>query len=222
MSDAGISTPDRDQRIAALEALLAERDAALADARADIAARDLLIDMLRVQIARLKRMQFGKSSEKLATLSPAQLRTEWQRLYKTAAPRVSPDLLARGVAWKLQERALGGLSPSTVRELRQLDCKQGEVRGGGAAAPALASAAGLRPGTTLMRTWGDRNWSVLVTEDGLVFEGQHYASLSQIAREITGAHWSGPRFFGLKASPSSTAATASNRAKTSFLSQSHA
>ena len=65
VSDASVPFPDRDQRIAALEVLLAERDAALADARAELAARDLLIETLRVQIARLKRMQFGKSSEKL-------------------------------------------------------------------------------------------------------------------------------------------------------------
>ena len=68
-----------------------------------------------------------------------------------------------------------------------------------AASPTPTTAADLRPGTTLMRTWGDRNWSVLVTETGLVFEGRQYDSLSKIAREITGAHWSGPRFFGLKA-----------------------
>ena len=79
MSDAGISTLDRDQRIAALEALLAERDAALVGARADIAARDLLIDMLRVQIARLKRMSFGKSSEKL-TREIAQLELALEEL----------------------------------------------------------------------------------------------------------------------------------------------
>lgn len=89
MSDAGISTPDRDQRIAALEALLAERDAALAGARADIAARDLLIDMLRVQIARLKRMSFGKSSEKL-TREIAQLELALEEL-ETAAATVAGD-----------------------------------------------------------------------------------------------------------------------------------
>ena len=60
MSDAGLSTADKDARIAELEA-------ALAAAHADISARDILIDTLRVQIARLKRMQFGKSSEKLDT-----------------------------------------------------------------------------------------------------------------------------------------------------------
>ncbi len=65
MSNDARSLPDRDQRIAALEALLAERDTALADARAELQNRDLLIQTLRVQIARLRRMQFGRSSEKL-------------------------------------------------------------------------------------------------------------------------------------------------------------
>lgn len=65
MSNDALSTPDRDQRIAALEVLLAKRDTALANARAELQNRDLLIQTLRVQIARLRRMQFGQSSEKL-------------------------------------------------------------------------------------------------------------------------------------------------------------
>lgn len=56
----------------------------------------------------------------LATLSGVQLRAEWQRLHKAPAPRISLDLLARGVAWQLQERALGGLPPSAARELKRL------------------------------------------------------------------------------------------------------
>lgn len=161
----------------------------------------------------------------LATMTPAQLRDEWQRVHKKPAPRISPDLLARGIAWQLQERALGGLAPPAVRELKRLagasaanaDAARRGANDSGVSAdntaglqqrsptrasvPALplTSAADLRPGTTLMRSWGDRSWSVLVTETGLVFEGRHYDSLSKIAREITGAHWSGPRFFGLRA-----------------------
>ena len=158
----------------------------------------------------------------LATMTPAQLRAEWQRVYKAPAPQISPDLLARGIAWQLQERALGGLAPSAARELKRLaaasaananadagndgDTKTAGPAAGSAARPPTpvalpppANAADLRPGTTLMRSWGDRSWSVLVTETGLVFEGRHYDSLSKIAREITGAHWSGPRFFGLRA-----------------------
>ncbi len=167
----------------------------------------------------------------LATMIPAQLRDEWQRVHKAPAPRISPDLLACGIAWQLQERALGGLAPSAARELKRLaaasaaiaDAARSGATDGGvsndgsinaddaagpqrrsptrASAPAVpfTNVADLRPGTTLMRSWGDRSWSVLVTETGLVFEGRHYDSLSKIAREITGAHWSGPRFFGLRA-----------------------
>ena len=135
----------------------------------------------------------------LATMSPAQLRDEWQRVHKLPPPRVSADLLACGIAWALQERALGGVSPSHARELKRLIASRAD--GGGSAVcrghGSPASASDLRPGTMLMRSWGERSWSVLVTEDGLMFEGRRYASLSKIAREITGAHWSGPRFFGL-------------------------
>jgi hypothetical protein len=135
----------------------------------------------------------------LATMSPAQLRTEWQRVHKSPAPRVSADLLVRGIAWRLQEKALGGLSPAMLRELKRLAAVDGAEP---VSTPVASTRDTLRPGTTLMRSWGGRNWSVLITEDGFVFEGRRYTALSQIAREITGAHWSGPRFFGLKAASS--------------------
>ena len=126
----------------------------------------------------------------LATLSPKELRAEWERVYRSPAPRISSDLLIRGLAWQLQLKAHGGPSPATLRELRDLTANE---RGGGARPPVSA----LRPGTQLMRSWGEKSWSVLVVENGFLFEGERYTSLSPIARMITGAHWSGPRFFGL-------------------------
>jgi hypothetical protein len=145
----------------------------------------------------------------ISTMAPAQLRTEWQRLHKAPTPRVSPDLLARGIAYRLQERGLGGLPPSAVRELTRIAASKA-AGDGHLPAAAPASAADLRPGTILMRSWGDRTWSVLVTEEGLVFDGRRYASLSQIAREITGAHWSGPRFFGLRGAGAGRTKVAAN------------
>ena len=56
----------------------------------------------------------------------------------------------------------------------------------------------LKPGTRLMREWNGTMHSMLVTADGFDFGGKTWRSLSLIARHITGAHWSGPRFFGLK------------------------
>ena len=55
----------------------------------------------------------------------------------------------------------------------------------------------LRPGTRLVREWNGRTHVVDVSEDGFAFDGKTYRSLSAIAKRITGAHWSGPRFFGL-------------------------
>lgn len=65
-----------------------------------------------------------------------------------------------------------------------------------AASPRLAKTA-MRPGTRLLREWRGRTIAVLVEEDAFLWEERRYGSLSEIAREVTGAHWSGPRFFGL-------------------------
>jgi len=55
----------------------------------------------------------------------------------------------------------------------------------------------LVPGARLLRDWNGRTHAVDVTQDGYLYDGITYRSLSAIARRITGAHWSGPRFFGL-------------------------
>ncbi len=56
----------------------------------------------------------------------------------------------------------------------------------------------LAPGTQLVREWNGRTWQVEVVRDGFVCKGKRYRSLSAIAKMITDAHWSGPRFFGLR------------------------
>ena len=126
----------------------------------------------------------------LTLLSPAQLRTEWRRTFRGVAPQVTPDLLARGIAYRIQENAFGGLSRAAKTDLEQL------------ADPAASRAkrrtnAGIKLGTRLVRSWGGKTHAVLVTDDGFLFDGQNYRSLSAIAETITGARWSGPRFFGL-------------------------
>ena len=55
----------------------------------------------------------------------------------------------------------------------------------------------MKPGTRLVREWNGRTYHVEVVADGFVWNGRTHRSLSAIAREITGAQWSGPRFFGL-------------------------
>lgn len=135
------------------------------------------------------------------------LRAEWLRLYRSPAPpRLSRDLMARGIATKLQEAAYGGLHPTANRKLANL-MAAGNASLEGRAAPS----ASLRPGAMLVRTWRGQTHTVQVLPDGFEHQGKRHRSLSHIAKAITGAHWSGPRFFGLDActSPVSRDAQAS-------------
>lgn len=138
----------------------------------------------------------------LATLTTAQLSVEWRRLRKEPPPLQSVDLLRRGLGWHLQVVRDGGLSRETERELARV------AAGSVPILPARA-AASLRAGTRLVRSWHGTTYAVLVTETGFEFAGRSFTSLTMIAREITGAAWSGPRFFGLNASTTQKSAGAS-------------
>jgi len=128
----------------------------------------------------------------LVDRSTHELRLAWRQLYCTGPPLgLSRDLLIRALANQLQERTHGGASRALRRRLQTLT---GEFeRGSGSFDPGLLP----KTGTTLVRQWRGRTHKVLVGEDGFEYEGQRYRSLSVIAERITGAHWSGPRFFGL-------------------------
>lgn len=127
----------------------------------------------------------------MSGLSRQQLKDRWRKLYKAAPPAAfTPDLIARGIAWRLQEKALGGLTPA----LRQ------GLAGGGEGAPLRrrsSARASLRPGNRLVRRWRGRTYVVDVFENGLLFDGERFSSLTVIATKITGTRWSGPKFFGL-------------------------
>jgi hypothetical protein len=138
----------------------------------------------------------------LAVMSPVQLRAEWRRVYRAVPPPLTPDLLARGIAYRLQEKVYGGVPPKVIRAIRRL------------AEQALRNAADpvarvqVKPGTRLVRSWQGTTYSVLVTDDGFLLGEQTFGSLSHVASAITGAHWSGPRFFGVKAARATTGAAA--------------
>ena len=127
----------------------------------------------------------------LQHMSQAQLKAEWLRVHKCPPPPLTTDLLARGIAWKLQERAHGGLAPATVREVARL------ARQMAGSERVNVTAGRIKPGTRLVRDWGRASHHVTVLEGGYLYRDRHYRSLSQIARDITGSHLSGPRFFGL-------------------------
>ena len=127
----------------------------------------------------------------LKRMSRADLANRWRAQFKSAPPvAFTPDLLARGIAWRLQEKALGGLSGEARRILASAEhASQRRQRS--------RTRQALRPGNRFIRRWRGRTYVVEVTDAGLVYDGERFSSLSVIARTITGTRWSGPKFFGL-------------------------
>jgi hypothetical protein len=128
----------------------------------------------------------------LVDRSTQDLRLVWRQLHRAGPPPgLSRDLIIRALAHRLQERTEGGASRALRRRLQGL---AGEFEKRGASFdPGIVP----KTGTMLVRQWRGHAHGVLVREDGFEYEGQNYRSLTVIAEQITGAHWSGPRFFGL-------------------------
>jgi hypothetical protein len=142
----------------------------------------------------LPRMHHAANSTGESHVNAVELREAWQRLHRAAAPAaLSPDMLRRDIAYRQQADWHGGLSADARRRLAALagaDASQ--------ASQPRPQTARIKPGSTLLREWHGRTYTVLALEEGFETSGQRFASLSEVARHITGAHWSGPRFFGLR------------------------
>ncbi len=132
--------------------------------------------------------------DRIRSLGVDDLRVEWRRLYHSDPPRISRDLLVLAVSYRIQEIEHGGLGKATRRKLQTI-AKALRTTGRVRPTPSLS----LKSGARLVREWHGRTHTVSVTEDGFEYAGANYPSLTKIANKITGAHWSGPRFFGLPA-----------------------
>jgi hypothetical protein len=131
---------------------------------------------------------------RLSTTPIADLRKRYGELFRTDPPKAfGPDLLRRSIAHRIQEKAYGGLSASTLRLLDQL-VKAAMAKPNGR----LELPRRIKPGSELVRTWKGKTHRVMVMADGFAHDGKTFASLSEIASEITGTNWNGPRFFGLR------------------------
>jgi hypothetical protein len=111
----------------------------------------------------------------------------WAETFRRPVPKgMSQPFLRRFLAFELQARRHGGLSSALSRQIAQ------------AAEPkARPTQPRLQPGARLLREWNGVTHVVEVTQDGFAWRGETWRSLTMITKEITGAHWSGPRFFGL-------------------------
>ena len=130
--------------------------------------------------------------EQLRELNSEELHERWQTLFGAEPPpKLRTSLLVQGIAYRLQEKALGGLKPSAQRVLDRV-CN--EPRG---AASVRITKTRINAGTVLIREWRGVRHRVTVLDHDVVYRGRRYQSLSEVARAITGTRWSGPLFFGL-------------------------
>jgi hypothetical protein len=134
--------------------------------------------------------------DRIRLLGLDELRLEWRRLHNSEPPKISRHLLVLALGYKVQELAYSGLGKSTRRKLATI-AKALRTMGRVGPPPSLS----LKPGARLVREWHGRTHTVTVTVDGFEYAGTSYPSLTKIAKKITGAHWSGPRFFELPATP---------------------
>jgi hypothetical protein len=126
----------------------------------------------------------------ISALGLHELRTLWRSMFRTPSPPAfTKDLIARFVSWHVQEQSFGGLDKNTAKFL------DGLARGD------KTRFRRLKPGTMLVREYQGERHTVTVVRDGYLWRDETYASLSTIARAITGTAWNGPRFFGLRIRP---------------------
>ncbi len=135
----------------------------------------------------------GEHLALLDTMSIEDLRREWgERLGEPPPPVRSPDILRRALAEALQTRAAG---LGVGKPDRRLASAAARHRMGHKPKVRTTS---FKTGSTLVREWQGRRHEVEVIPGGYLWNGEKHASLSKVARLITGVRWNGPRFFGLR------------------------
>jgi hypothetical protein len=164
-----------------------------------------------------QRVKVTESLTELAALDRADLGEQWTSLMKRPPPKAASRVfLLRALSYELQCQRAPSLSKADQTVLSRSISGQGDrcrPQSGPesiarldpsdrAAKPAATPRMVLVPGSRLVREWNGRPYTVSVIEEGFVYKDKVWSSLSAIAKDITGAHWSGPRFFGLnRASP---------------------
>ncbi len=138
-------------------------------------------------------MHIENQIAEIEALPHAALKQRWRKHFRRAPPEgLPPKLMREAFIYAIQETTFGGLSIPTRRRLERLAARIEKNPDA-----SVANDGGLQPGSRLIRDWRGKRFEIEVLEKGFAFEGKAYDSLSEIARLITGARWSGPRFFGL-------------------------
>jgi Protein of unknown function (DUF2924) len=151
-----------------------------------------------IDLAVPDRASLDNEIARLRGLDVLELRARWHTLFgRRPPPHLPRHLLFRILAYRLQADRLGDLDADSRRLLDRIGSAAYE-EADRLVADVKRTRTELRPGTLLTREWAGHLQQVMVLADGFSWNGKTYPSLSQVAFAITGARWSGPRFFGLR------------------------
>ena len=137
----------------------------------------------------------------LQNLNLEQLQEKWLDLYGSKPPNYKKQFLIKRLAYRIQELYYGGLSESAKLHLANVAANDPMVTLLKKKRAINKEDDSILPGTRFVRIWKGRRYEVIVRENGFEFEGKIYRSVSAVASKITGAHWNGKVFFGLKPEP---------------------
>lgn len=158
------------------------------------------------------RLNIAREVAALRRMTVRELRARYTEVFGEATRSGNKDWLWKRIAWRIQANAEGDLSERARRRAEEL-ANDADLRVRRPAAPPAPSPASmtttatvafagptgaLMPGTVLTRSYKGRTIAVTVLERGFEFEGEVHRSLSAVAKAVTGSHWSGNLFFGLK------------------------
>ena len=139
-------------------------------------------------LVEVKHKEIAAQIDEIRTLNKDQLRQRWEAMFKKPVPEaLTKDLLARMIAYRIQEKAFGGLDRATEKLLESY-----------ANGKPIIPQRYLKSGTVLIREYQGVRHTVTIADGSYIWNDKKYPSLSTIAKEITGTAWNGPRFFGLR------------------------
>ena len=137
-----------------------------------------------------------KQVAELPELDSDQLKERWRAMFGSEPPAYNKPYLIKRLAYRIQELAFGGLSEAAQAQLR--DALQEDDGLPGRMQRRRRKLGMPVVGTRLVREWQGNRYEVTVVSGGFEFEGRKYRSLSAITKAITGTHWNGPGFYGLR------------------------
>lgn len=142
-----------------------------------------------------------KQLAEIQQLPTSELKERWRELYETEPPAGSRSYLVKRICYRVQELHYGGVSDATRAHLRKhLEDVGLANEGTDPAHTAQRRAKNGQPvaGTRFTREWHGERHEVTVVDGGFEYAGRPYRSLSAVAKAITGSHWNGPLFFGIR------------------------